>query len=66
MSAFPVVGENFNEEGYTPENIETSLLRMGKHYNNLIENEGFDETKDMTISKVLTNARAALLQTASI
>ena len=51
-----------NEEGYTPDNVETSLLRLEKVYTNLIELEGFDEPKAMTISKVLSNARSAMLQ----
>ena len=43
ISSFPVVGAKMNEEGYTPDNVETSLLRLEKVYTNLIELEGFDE-----------------------
>lgn len=61
MSSFPVLGK-VKEEGYTPENIEPYLLRCGRVYTNLIENEGFDETDDQTFTKVLRNARSAMLQ----
>ena len=63
MSAFPVLGTN-NNEGFTPENIEQYLLSCGKLYQNFIENEGFDETSDQSFSKVLSNARSAMLQQA--
>lgn len=62
MSSFPKVTENFSEEGYTVDNLETSLLGLEKVYTNLVELEGFDETKAMTFSKVLSNARSAMLQ----
>lgn len=61
MSAFPVLGKT-NEEGYTPENIEQYMLSCGKIYTNLIENEGFDETNDQSFTRVLSNARSAMLQ----
>ena len=61
MSAFPVLGK-VKEEGYTPENFEAYLLRCGRVYTNLIENEGFDETNNQTFAKVLSNARSAMLQ----
>ena len=63
MSAFPVLGKT-NNEGFTPENIEQYLLSCGKLYQNFIENEGFDETNDQSYSKVLSNARSAMLQQA--
>ena len=58
MSAFPVLGKRNNE------NIEQYLLSCGKLYQNFIENEGFDETNDQSFSKVLGNARSAMLQQA--
>lgn len=62
MSTFPVVGENFNEVGYTPDNIEESLLRLEKVYTNLIELEGFDDTRALNVSRILSHARSAMLQ----
>ena len=62
MSAFPGIGANLKEEGYTPDNIETALLRLEKGYTKLIELEGFDETDGMSVSRVLSNARSAMLQ----
>jgi len=62
MSAFPVLSPDIAEEGYTPENIERSLLQLEKVYTNLSELEGFDEPKNMTLVKVLNNARSAIYQ----
>ena len=62
MSAFPEVGASFKEEGYTPDNAEASLLRLEKVYTNLIELEGFDEPEGVSLGRVLSNARSAMLQ----
>ena len=62
MSTFPKVGASFKEEGYTPLNIEESLLRLVRVYTKLIEMEGFDETKEITANRVLSYARSAMLQ----
>ncbi|KAL7503956.1 hypothetical protein ACHAXN_001686 [Cyclotella atomus] len=61
MFAFPVLGKT-NDEGFTPENIEQYLLSCGRLYQNFIENEGFEETNDQSFTKVLSNARSAMLQ----
>ena len=67
MSAFPVLSHNFNEEGYTPDNIESSLLQQQRLYTRMAENEGWDETPgDISLSSILTNASSAILQTANM